>query len=149
MRIDKSHNTAISRKKLSAPVKWLYDNLGFPSLTRFLDYGCGRGTDAAFLRNDFTFVEQYDPQYFPVCPTGFFDIIFCTYVLNVLPKEKEQEVLNKIKARLLPGGVSYIAVRRDLKVEGYRKKGTYQRNVKLDLPLVYERKGRFAIYILS
>ena len=82
-------------------------------------------------------------------PSGKFATILCNYVLNVLPPEEESSVLDDIRSKLTPGGVAYIAVRRDLKAEGTTSKGTYQRNVKLDLPILYERKGAFCIYVLE
>jgi hypothetical protein len=150
MRTDKSHKTAIFRNCLSAPIRYLKSVVNKKKGEfrfwgdRILDYGCGRGTDADFLGS-----EKYDPHFFPDMPSGKFHLILCTYVLNSLPKNKERIILEDIKKRLFPSsGKAYISVRRDIKISGYRKNGTFQRNVKLDLPLVYERKGKFAIYVL-
>ena len=44
-----------------------------------LDFGCGRGTDAATYGMD-----AYDPYWRPEKPTGPYDTIVCIYVLNVV-----------------------------------------------------------------
>lgn len=145
---DKSHLTAIKRNKISAPMKWLFDSGLLPvnDKTRVLDYGCGRGFDADFFRFD-----KYDPHYFPnkELLTLEWDCIVCNYVLNTLPSECDRsDVLCEILAMLSPDGVGFVTVRRDIKKEGYTKKGTFQLNVKLDLPIVYE-DSRFCIYRLT
>ncbi len=57
-----------------------------------------------------------------------------------------ESVLKKIRGLLKDNGVAYIAVRRDVKQDGYTNKMTYQRNVVLDLPVLTERKGKYTIY---
>jgi hypothetical protein len=109
-----------------------------------LDFGCGRGSDARLLG-----LHKYDPHFSPKMPAGRYSTILCNYVLNVVTSEEEPAILASIKNKLAKGGVAYITVRRDLKVEGVTSKGTYQRNVKLDLPILQERKGAFCIYVLE
>jgi len=139
---DKSHLTAISRKSLSSPAKWLLDNNLL--VGRLLDYGCGKGTDASILK-----ANTYDPYYFQFNLTGWeFDTIYCIYVLNVLPAVKIPFVLDEIKQRLASNGIAYLVVRRDIKQEGLTSKGTEQWNVVLDLPIVVEKKNKFCIYKL-
>jgi hypothetical protein len=134
-----SYKTAIKRNTLSAPLKWLLCK-GMISDTH-LDYGCGRGDDAKTMGYD-----KYDPWYFPKLPTKKYSSITCTYVLNVIKTKKERnEVIKKLKHYLKPGGVAYIAVRRDIKREGKTSIGTHQYNVELNLPVLRETKG-FAIY---
>lgn len=135
-----SHKTAIRRTKISAPMKHLCDaGLLFG---RMLDYGCGRGFDA-----DQFGMEKYDPYFCSSLPEGKFDVITCNYVLNVLEHDVQIEsVLKKIRGLLKDNGVAYIAVRRDVKQDGYTNKMTYQRNVVLDLPVLTERKGKYTIY---
>jgi hypothetical protein len=134
-----SYKTAIKRSALSAPLKWLLSK-GMISDTH-LDYGCGRGDDAEAMGYD-----KYDPWYFPELPTKQYLSITCLYVLNVIKTKKERkDVIKKLKQYLKPGGVAYIAVRRDIKKEGKTSIGTYQYNVELNLPVVRETKG-FAIY---
>jgi len=144
---NKSHLTAIKRKKLSDPMKFLWDNMVIKS--GMLDYGCGRGDDAATLsslcKNEFI-CHKYDPHYSPTVPTGKFDVITCHFVLNVVGEKEGKTILKNIQKLLTPNGSAYITVRRDVKKEGYTSKGTYQRNVILDLPWLYEKKGRYCIY---
>jgi hypothetical protein len=141
-----SHKTAISRNKPSKPMRLLHE---MGCLTgQKMDYGCGKGRDA-----DFYGMSKYDPYYFPIDHkkryAGVYNTITCHYVLNVLPKKEEKELLSSIKEMLVDGGKAYITVRRDIIQEGVTKKGTFQRNVKLDLPIFYEEKGRFCIYLLT
>ena len=51
----KFHPTAIKRNKISAPVRFLYDNGLIYGKT--LDYGCGRGFDTEALQ-----ITGYDPN---------------------------------------------------------------------------------------
>jgi len=70
--MNKSYLTAIKRKKLSAPMAWLKQK----GLLKkgFLDYGCGRGSDADLIADPSCMVSKYDPHYFPVKPKGKFDL---------------------------------------------------------------------------
>jgi len=123
-----------------------------------LDYGCGRGTDADYMREEGYLIDKYDPYYFsPVDSdprlttrdvTGY-AMIFCTYVLNVVAEDEADRILEDIKRLLHPGGVAYITVRRDIKKEGITSKRTLQRNVVLDLPIVHEKKKAYCIYKLE
>ena len=140
---DKSHLTAITRRALSVPMRYL-DNAGLLS-GEVLDYGCGKGFDADELG-----LRKYDPHFFPGSFIGWadFDTITCNYVLNVMPADYAGDVLEEIRSLLKPDGVAYITVRRDVAVDGHTAKGTYQRNVVLDLPVVHEKKGAYCIYEL-
>ena len=142
---ENSHKTAIGRKKPSAPARWLAIR-GYAQ-GRILDYGCGRGFDA-----DWYHWDKYDPYYFPKVPhdNGYnvYDTIMCAYVLNTLTKPWETLVLTYIKWLLAPGGKAYITIRRNVKKVGYTSKGTYQRNVKLRLPIIHETSD-YCIYVLS
>ena len=144
---NKSHLTAIKRTKLSAPMQWLKDKamLGTGWLT--LDYGCGKGDDAKALR-----IFAYDPYHFPNVIWALkekWDVITCNYVLNTVDPIEATSILQKIAAMLAPNGVAYISVRRDVKKDGFTKRGTYQRNVVLNLPVAYEKKNSFCIYRLD
>jgi hypothetical protein len=144
---DKSHLTAISRKTLSSPVAFLAYDLGvIPACDEGkngLDFGCGKGQDASFLAFD-----KYDPHFFPNLPDKKYDLILCNYVLNVVGESEGQEIINQIKSFLKPTGTAFLTVRRDVKTDGFTKKGTYQRNVILDLPVVRENT-KYCIYKLS
>lgn len=144
---NKSHLTAISRKTLSLPSAFLAYDLGvIPAHGEGksgLDFGCGKGQDASFLAFD-----KYDPHFFPNLPDKKYDLILCNYVLNVVGEDEGQEIINQISLLLKPTGTAFITVRRDVKVDGFTAKGTYQRNVVLDLPVVRET-STYCIYKLS
>lgn len=142
MNNNKSYKTAISRKTLSLPMKYLVSKSLIEGYC--LDYGCGRGSDANLLN-----IDKYDPHYFPELPKKEYDTIICNYVLNVLLPYEIQKTIDNIKELLKDGGTAYLAVRRDIKKEGYTKKGTFQHNVELHLPILKEKKGAYCIYVLK
>ena len=143
--INNSGKTAISRKTVSAPMKFLFDNAYLENEEgEMLDYGCGKGFDADHFNMD-----KYDLNHFPETPNKKYDLITCNYVLNVIEVEEDRvTVLNKIKSLLKPKGIAYISVRRDVKRDGFTSKGTFQANVELGLPLIVEKKNKFSIYEL-
>jgi len=140
---NKTHLTAITRKKLSAPCKYL-KNQGLLQ-GKVLDYGCGRGEDCSILHGEGYEIRGYDPHYRPVLPKGKFDTIFCIYVLNVIPDVDEREaVLSSIRRKLKKISFAYVVVRAKVK-EGWTKRGTWQGNIYLDLPLLTSNSN-FRIY---
>jgi len=135
-----SHRTAIGRIKPSAPARFLVDkNLVKGNV---LDYGCGRGFDAYYYGWD-----SYDPHFMDDVLFPPYTTILCSYVLNTLTKKHEAGILEDITNLMAEDGVAYITVRRNVKKAGYTSKGTYQRNVVLDLPIVTENSD-FCIYQL-
>ena len=140
--------TAITRTKLSAPSKVLLDKGLLKG--RVLDFGCGKGFDVEYLSGLGYNIQGFDPYYQPEKPIGKFDTIICNYVLNVLEPSEWDSVLSDIKELLNNNGIAYIAVRRDIKEEGYRRHGkgqTYQTNVELDLDKLCENT-KYCIYKL-
>lgn len=137
-----NHLTAKAREKLSFPVNWLRRN-GYLK-GNILDYGCGFGTDADILmKNGVSQVDKYDKYYFPDLPEKKYDTIICSYVLNVLERPEQTQVLMEISELLKQNGKAYFAVRRDVKYEGYRlhkihKEYTYQCNVVLPYKSVFK-----------
>lgn len=119
--MNNSHKTAISRKKLSAPMSWLYDR----SLIQgeALDFGSGRGTDADILRMD-----KYDPYFNDVWPTKLYDTITCQYVLNTIPNEDARlSVLINTFLLLKPSGKLFVTIRNDKALlNGWTTRGTWQ-----------------------
>ena len=130
-----SHLTAIERKSLSFPARILLKkNLLIGDV---LDFGCGFGKDVELLKSKGINIEGYDKHYFPEYPTKKFDTIICLYVLNVLLPEEQATVLMELSQLIKSTGTVYIAVRRDLKYQGFRthkihQKKTYQCNVILN-----------------
>lgn len=141
-----SYNTAISRKKASAPLRFLQDNKLLKGTV--LDYGCGKGADGRYLTSNGYTSMSYDPYWNPINLSGLkFDTILCTYVLNVVDEKSEDEILSAIKNLLAEGGEAFISVRRDIKKDGPTTRG-FQRTVNLNLEVVKENSG-FCIYKLS
>jgi len=122
---DLSYKTAITRKKLSVPMKYLNDKGLIQG--RVLDYGCGKGSDAQKLGMD-----KYDPHFFPKfrknAPIGGYDVVVCNYVLNVLENPHDRgNVERRVMSFTKPGGISFITVRNDKKfLKGRTSKGTWQ-----------------------
>jgi len=138
---DLSFKTAIKRKALSVPMRYLNSK----GLLKgdVLDYGCGRGFDADTLH-----LDKFDPYYHNVDINKNYDTITCNYVLNTVTPEIELTIINKIKALLKPNGKAYITVRRDINKDGYTSIGTLQRTVELDLK-IEKNNSAFCMYILE
>ena len=130
-----SHLTAKERDSLSFPARIIF-NKGL-LVGEVLDFGCGFGNDVKLLKAKGVNIEGYDKYHFPEYPNKKFDTIICFYVLNVLLPEEQATVLMELSRLIKPTGKVYIAVRRDLRYEGYRihkihQKKTYQCNVILN-----------------
>jgi hypothetical protein len=151
--------TAISRKDLPNPVKWLLANRLIHGIV--LDYGCGRCKPFNDLLPvqypEIKSINSYDPYYSPddiILPhggEGWYDVVLCTYVLCTLPEKDEKKILKSIKTLIRPNGVAYITVRNDEPKQGYgvSSKGTFQRRV--ELPYLYEFRKchQYRIYLLT
>ena len=135
------HNTATKRNTPSAPARWSYENIGFeldPSDT--LDYGCGSGKDVEYfglrgwdINGDHKRLKRHDD----------FTTILCSYVLNVIPTEKERmQVISHIQKHLTWDGTAYLTVRNDKQhLTGWTKIGTYQTFGDQPLPIVHKTTG--------
>ncbi len=103
------HQTAISRKTMSVPTRYLVEN----DLIKgdVLDFGCGRGFDTDELG-----AVGYDPnsEDYADFPTNKFDTIVCNYVLNVVPPDVQNEIIEQIKSLMKDDAIAYISVRRDV-----------------------------------
>lgn len=139
-----SHFTAINRDSKSFPLKFLQRNNLLKG--KILDFGCGLGTDADFLKTEQYDVVKYDPFYYPEVPTEKFDTILCFYVLNVLLPEEQEKAMIQLASWLKPDGKAFIAVRRDIQYEGYRMhklhlQKTYQCKVYLDYNSLFKNEN--------
>jgi hypothetical protein len=147
---DKSYLTAIARRTIPSPVRWLMRQ-GYVSdhpMIATLDFGCGKC--ASVNPKSWT---NYDPHYAPdaIQNGQKFMVILCIYVLCVLPKKERRSVIKKIRYLLSDWGCAYIAVRNDRPRWGWGRssRGTYQGRVrKLNLPLVHQT-SQFRIYQLT
>ncbi len=128
--------TAIVRRAPSLPARFLADRIR--RARRPLDYGCGRGFDAAYYK-----MAHYDPHFYPTRPKGKFDLIAVTYVLNVVSKREETKIIRDVRRLLTKSGKVYFTVRRE------PTSAKRQRDVRLNLPIIYEKARRFCIYELK
>ena len=155
METNKSYLTAIARKQLPLPVKWLLSRGLIHG--NVLDYGCGKCAKvnnqvlARFPTVDS--VTNYDPHYEPddnFMGTKQFDTILCTYVICALEEPEELPVLRSLQSLLRRKGTAYVSVRNDKPKwgHGYSSRGTCQRWVELNLPQLHIfRQAR--IYVLT
>ena len=146
-----SSATAIGRKTRSKPLQYLIKHGYIPKDCWGLDYGCGRGFDHESMGSKW---YGYDPgqESFKKNPGRYYDIITCTYVLNVVDVWEQADIVNSIAECLAPGGHAFISVRRDLwrgdDVAPRSGRGCKQRYVELDLPTLVVN-SQFEIYFGS
>ena len=138
-----AHLTAIDRREVSYPTRWLRDTQRLQG--RILDFGCGKMKDLTSLQAEGFDVTGFDPYYRNAWPTGTFDTIICHYVLNVLMALEQTFVLMCVSELLKPGGTAYFTVRRDLEREGFRdhyihRVATYQCQVQLPFPSLHRAR---------
>ena len=145
--MDNSYKTAIGRKSLSAPVKYLRKINAFPQGTSIIDFGCGRGTDVQFLREMNYETVGYDPHWSQAgWLLGYkYDIVLCTYVLNVVDIRQRDLIIKTLKNLTKPQGNVYITVRRDVKRHHVSIRGTNQYDVRLPFKVVKENSS-YCIY---
>jgi hypothetical protein len=106
-----SKSTAIKRTKLALPIKdWLKNNY-FEGFKTILDFGAGRGDNVVFLQESLgsdVLVTGYEPHPHSINPLivskyedlePSYDCIYSTFVLNVVPKEIQDEIVSQIKKK--------------------------------------------------
>lgn len=154
--IAKSHLTAIARKSLPVPVRWLLRQ-GNAIQGHVLDFGCGK----CKAINDRTIAQlpcvntmtSYDPYYETVFGLDAmrFDTILCTYVICALPPEEELPILKRIQSMLAQDGMAYISVRNDKPKNGhgYSSRGTFQRWVELPYLRQLHKCSQSRIFLLT
>ena len=151
---NKSYLTAIARKTLPAPTRWLMRMGAIRGTT--LDYGCGKCHEVnnQFLPGHLGWVDGYDPYY---RPSGIpsvhtrYQTIICNYVLCVLPTPEERiQVLIDIQHLLTNDGLAFITVRNDFpkKGHGWTSRGTCQAKVILPYRSIFISSA-FRIYLLT
>ena len=98
---------------------------------RVLDYGCGRGADVRFLQAHGFNVQGFDPWFAPNPPTGSFDVILCSYVLNVIPERNDRlAALQEIKGKLTTAqGRVLTTTRSQSQVDALAKKSNWTRHL--------------------
>lgn len=84
------HKTALTRYKLSRPVKTLIEYAQLAHDSSFLDYGCGLGADVRGLRELGFHAFGWDPVHAPEGPRTEADVVNLGYVLNVIEDPAER-----------------------------------------------------------
>lgn len=141
---DCSYKTAISRKTISAPLKYLLSKNLINKNQTILDYGCGRGKDVQWLNENGYNVRGFDPHWNPDkdALNQKYDVILCTYVLNVVDGKIRKNIIKDLTNL---GKCAYYTVRRDVQNAQVSKMGTKQYNVRLPFNKVKEN-GSYCIY---
>lgn len=109
-----SWKTAIYRNNPSVPIKTTEPLLELNNT--ILDYGCGRGFDFNYLKNKGFNIVGFDKYIEPYTSISVleesYDVIYCNYVLNVIPYESERiAVLKQLDKMLKEEGKLFITVR--------------------------------------
>jgi len=154
--ITNSHLTAITRKVLPVPVRWLLQQ-GNAIQGHVLDYGCGKCAEI----NNRTIAQlhcvesmtNYDPYHAPIdLPIkAEFDTILCTYVLCAIPESEENQILRLLRHHLSPDGMAFISVRNDKPKQGHgiSSRGTLQRWVELPSLRLLHKTSQFRTFLLT
>jgi SAM-dependent methyltransferase len=125
-------NTAIRRAGPSKPAKKLVESglLSRYGVRRILDYGCGYGSDVAYLRArgfDATGYDSHSAFGFGGVPQGGFDFAMLLFVLNVLPTRVERlEVIHRVGCQLRPGGTLLMVARGAAEIEREAHRGHWE-----------------------
>jgi len=120
-----SEATAISRDKISAPLRYIL-NLK-PELIKVFHQGPGRenNPDRKKIKKLSKSVIEYDPYHGPsdrdVLRKGNCTQAISIYILNVLPHKQRRSALLDIYRTLNDDGVAYIAVRSKSDIETSRR----------------------------
>jgi DNA phosphorothioation-associated putative methyltransferase len=85
--------TAIGRAGLSMPVRQALNDDLFSLNETILDYGSGRGQDVTRLNRLGYVARGWDPHFNAGTPPSPHDIVFMTYVLNVIEHPAEREAV--------------------------------------------------------
>ena len=113
------HKTALSRTALSKPVRLALEHALLRSDDRFFDFGCGRGTDVAYLRRRGFQALGWDPTTFSSEQQVPSTVVNLGYVLNVI-ESVEERVDALQQAWRLAQAVCIVAARHeeDLRLSG-------------------------------
>lgn len=129
-----SSKTAIKRKGISVPVADLLVKGKIQGRT--INWGSGRSYVDTWAMAGVTEYQcdEYDPYFAPERPDGFYDTVYCGYVLNTLPPTPRAGCVMDILQYINKYSTVYFAVRND-KVSGepfedgvITKRGTFQKS---------------------
>ncbi|KKL88582.1 hypothetical protein LCGC14_1923230, partial [marine sediment metagenome] len=138
--MDNSYKTAIKRKTISRPLKYLIKEGLVTKDHWILDYGCGRGDDMEWLRSNKYDIRGWDPTWYQNSLYMYrsYDIVLCTYVLNVVNSTTRKNIIKVLKDLTNKHGKVYMTVRRDVEKHTVSSKGTHQYRVKLPFKIIKE-----------
>ncbi len=93
------HRTAIPRNKFSLPIKLALRDQIINSSSTVFDYGCGKGTDVALLKQKGIKCSGWDPAEGSEKPCITVDVVNLGYVINVIeePQERIETLKNALK----------------------------------------------------
>ncbi|RLC02740.1 MAG: hypothetical protein DRH90_13150 [Deltaproteobacteria bacterium] len=123
----KPENTAVSRKRISAPLEYILDRKYYldKKYHSAFDYGCGRGKDFQWLKEEGYKIQAWDPYHYPDSKPGSeekFDLVLCTYVINTIENiEDRKEVIKDAWSYVAPGGFLLISTRTDNEIRSCAK----------------------------
>jgi 2-polyprenyl-3-methyl-5-hydroxy-6-metoxy-1,4-benzoquinol methylase len=111
-----TEKTAIKRVKPSAPAKYVVNNiLPIIKCKSILDLGCGFGGDLTYYSKHIKVVYGFDPAAkfgYSKIPKRKFDLVVCSYVLNVVPSMPERlDVLLNASKLIKRGGHLFVVSR--------------------------------------
>lgn len=127
-----AHKTAMGRPGPSAPAVRIAQPLirafAFRSV---LDFGCGRGRDIAFYRDDLGLESRgYDPHIpfgFAELPNRLFDLVTVVFVLNVIPNHDARiEAIRTASRYLKPDGLMLIVTRSSAEIASHARKRQWE-----------------------
>jgi DNA phosphorothioation-associated putative methyltransferase len=120
-KMDKSKNTAIGRTKASLPLRDILST--YRVAEPVIDYGCGRGADVAYLKEQGIVAIGYDPNHYPKKPTIAGMTVLNTYVLNVIDDEQVRiDVLKNIVSCCADNGRIYVTTRTEKEINSLASK---------------------------
>lgn len=106
---------------LPAPVKYWCAHWDIPSGADIIDWGCGKSNIFPILRRRHEWIGsglRLDPVHraesWPTRHRWRADLVFCTYVINVLPRDLAEETIVEAWQCVQPGGRLVISWRDDL-----------------------------------
>ena len=121
--------TAIVRGGPSVPARQI-EASGLLRGRRILDFGCGQGEDAEWLRGLGYDVTCYDPGFegHDRRPSGKFDAVMALYVANVVPGAKaRKDAVRDAWSFLARDGLLFLASRSEGEVETAVARGSFSR----------------------
>jgi len=125
--------TAIASTGASAPLRHLIAHHAGWVKGRVLDFGSGRGRDCAALgRRRGVKAACYDPHHPKAAvrklPSGAFDLVLATYVVNVLPKTERKAAVKQMASKVARGGRLVVTARGKGDADGEATAASWKRH---------------------